>query len=133
MQKGAFLTLHGSNLQHLINSHLRGCLQATSVRWQHTSPSRRKDFCHAPRDTSVAAAAEAAPRRAKCQAQAGSPPHAGQRRSPAWWRWSPPLPSSSLGLGWGQNDSCTLHLGPTFTRTWKPAVCRVFSEHWLEQ
>lgn len=53
MQEEAFLTLHGSNLQHLMNSHLRGCLQAVSVHWQHISPRRRKHFCHAPRGTSA--------------------------------------------------------------------------------
>lgn len=64
MQEEAFLTLHGSNLQHLINSHLRGCLQAISVHWQYISPCRRKHLCHALRGTSVAAPAEATPQQA---------------------------------------------------------------------
>lgn len=37
-KKKAFVTLHESNLQHLINRHLRGCLQAISMHWQHISP-----------------------------------------------------------------------------------------------
>lgn len=64
MQEAAFLTLHGSNLEHLMNSHLRGCLQAVSVHWQYISPHRRKHFCHARRGTSAAAPAEAIPQQA---------------------------------------------------------------------
>lgn len=100
MQEEAFLTLHGSNLQHLMNSHLRGCLQAVSVHWQHISPCRRKQFCHAPRGTSAAAPAEAIPQRAgtglvlapwpqHCSARFSN----GQGRPRAYWRWSPFSPA----------------------------------------
>lgn len=38
IKKKAYLTLHESNLQHLINRHLRGCLQAISMHYHHISP-----------------------------------------------------------------------------------------------
>lgn len=102
MQKEAFLTLHGSNLQHLINSHLRVCLQVISLHWQYISPRRRKHLCHAPRGTSVAAPAEATPQQATTRLVLGpltqpcTAHQPGSEMDGDSWRWSPHCPV----LGW---------------------------------
>lgn len=138
MQKEAFLTLDGSNLQHLINSHLRDSLQAIIVYWQHISPCWRWHIYHALRGTSVAAPAEAATQEPTARLAVLVPDLVQHGHSASIQnRWSPamevvsPLPKSGLRFGTEWLLHC-LDVGHILTWTWKTAVCRVFSGHWLE-
>lgn len=117
VQKEAFLTPHGSNLWHLINSHLRGRLQAISVRWQHISPRRRRHLCHAPRahrwlhllkpPHGEQSAGLRLPPRPQHRTGLRQPPKRLEKTTGSMEVVSL-LPRPSLGLGLGQNDSGTL-------------------------
>lgn len=113
--------------QHLIRSHLRGCLQAISLHWQYISPCRRKHLRRAPRGPSVARA-EAIPWQASlCSLLSPRSPGNSDRlwnrwgRSAALWRSSFTVQVKS-GLRFGEGFLHCFDLGPMLTWTWKTAA-----------